>query len=202
MIMDINKVIAYICPMCSEITVKQVNVFEFSGAVDVKYQCIDEDCLHISVEIQQKKDKYKIEVACPICEENHNYFIKKSTFWQNKLLELKCPTVGVGVFFAGTNEEVHHKLTSYSEFVSDLLDESDVDNELNIIFNVIECINDLSKLDKIQCVCKSNHITVGITETGVSLTCQKCGKTKNILITHESLQYLMSGKSIWIGDEN
>lgn len=201
MLMDLERTIAYICPMCSGITMRDIRVFNLSGKKPVEFGCDSGLCDEIPVRISQKKDKYQIEVQCPVCDDVHTYTLQPATFWGKKFLGLKCPVSGTKIFFAGTKEEISLDLDKHTALISGIMEDMDVEDELGIMFDIVECINDLSKQQSIYCTCGSRDIAISADDGKIVLRCLQCGKTKEIPATMESLIVLMNSMAIVLEDK-
>ena len=202
MIMDLNRTIAYICPMCSAITTKKLSVFDFSGRKTVVCSCGNETCSEPVVKLYEKKGAYGIEVECPVCDETHGYTLKQQSFWTRKLLRLACPASNINIFFAGDEAGVSAELDKHSSSISELLEDMDIEDELNLMYDLIDCINELSKINGISCVCGSHNINISAEDRQIVLTCRECGKQKRIEASFESLLALLNTSTIVLDDTN
>ena len=99
-LVDLKRIVAYICPFCSNMSSKSLSIFNFSGKDKVQLICPTHGCHETCVTIAEKHDKYKFDIECPICGDNHSYTTTKENFWNKPLLTYKCPVAGIDVFFA------------------------------------------------------------------------------------------------------
>lgn len=102
----VSRYIAYICPLCMQINTKSVNIFKISSSSPIEFLCSFDDCLEECVYISRLKDKFKIEIECPVCGEIHIFKISSSGFLFKDLLTFKCPESNIDIFFVGDNENV------------------------------------------------------------------------------------------------
>jgi len=197
MIKEFNKSIGYICPYCSTISVKDVNLFCFSTNSTATFYCNNDTCNQASVDVISKKDKYSITVNCPICGEPHHFNIRKITFWKSEFFVLHCPETGFGILFIGTNERIREEINKQEQLLSKF-DEDDVTigDELSNIFETVEHINEIAKQDGIYCSCTSRNIGIEIDNDKITLTCRDCGKQKYIKTDYESLKALLEASTI------
>lgn len=202
MILNYERTVAYFCPMCSGITTRTIRIFDFSGGKQVCFACGNHNCGEDALQIGMRKDKYQITVQCPVCDETHTYTLKPATFWGKKFFSLQCPTSGIRIFFIGSAEEVSLELDKTTPLVSGIAADMDVEEELGIMFDIVECINDLAKEESIYCTCGSRRITVSAEDKKVILRCAECGKTKEIPATLESLVVLMNTMAIVLEDKH
>lgn len=197
MIKEFKKAIGYICPFCSTITAKEVNLFCFSDSSPTEFGCSNSVCSQIAVTIQPKKDKYSITVDCPICGEPHHFNIRKVTFWESEFFVLHCPETGFGILFIGTDERIKAEISQQEQLLSKFDDdEVTIGDELSNIFETVEHINEICKNDGIYCSCGSRNIGIEIDNDKITLTCRDCGKEKYVLTDFESLKKLLDASTI------
>lgn len=197
MIKEFKKSIGYICPICSSIAVRDVNLFDFSGSGGTEFICSDDSrCGEICVKITPKKDKYSISVNCPLCGEMHHFNIQKISFWHNEFFILHCPESGVGIFFAGQHDKVRSEIERQEQLLIEMNDEYSVNDELCIIFDSVERINELAKDGNVSCVCGSRAIAIEIDNDKITLSCRECGKSMNIPATRDGLNRLLNTSAI------
>ncbi len=102
----ISRYIAYICPLCMQINMKNINIFEFSSHSPLELLCDVDECFEECVYIFRSKDKFKIEIECPVCGEAHSFNISSSGFIFKDLLTFKCPESNIDIFFIGDKNSV------------------------------------------------------------------------------------------------
>lgn len=196
MIKEFKKSIGYICPVCSAITVKNINLFDFSGSGSTEFCCINPECRHKSVTIAPKKDRYAISIHCPICDETHIYNIRKITFWQSDFFVLHCPESGFGVLFIGSEQRIKEEISEQEKLINELEEDFAVSEELSIIFEAVEHINALAKSDSIFCSCGSRNIAIEIYNDRITLFCRDCNMRKEIKTDKESLENLLKSSTL------
>ena len=185
MIKEFKKSIGYICPHCSTITVRGINLFDFSGNTPSELPCANPMCDYHPVLLTAKKDKYAISVHCPICDEKHLYNIRKITFWHNDFFVLHCPDSGFGVLFIGDEEKIRSEIQEQEKLINELEEDFTVGEELSIIFDAVEHINALAKNDRIFCSCGSRNIAIEIDNDRITLFCRDCNTKKEIKTDRE-----------------
>ena len=196
MIKEFKKSIGYICPCCSTITVRDINLFDFSGSGITEFLCANGMCVHPSVRVSSKKDKYTISVHCPICDETHIYNIRKITLWHNDFFVLRCPESGFGVLFIGTDKRIRDEIDDQESLIDELEEDFTVGEELSIIFEAVEHINALAKGDKICCSCGSRNIAIEIDNDFITLYCRDCTAMRKIKTDAASLEELLKMSTI------
>ena len=201
-LVDLKRIVAYICPFCSNMPSKSLSIFNFSGKDKVQLICPTHGCHETCVTIAEKHDKYKFDIECPICGDNHSYTTTKENFWNKPLLTYKCPVAGIDVFFAGEKDLVENMLNENTDMFSDILDEFDDDDSdisFNLIYSIIERLHALQESHNISCACGSEDIELNIINGNIILTCLQCKKSKAIETTEETLTRLLNAKAIIIG---
>lgn len=198
MIKEFRTSISYVCPYCSSITVKDLNIFSLSSESQNTQLCEDETgCRAVCANIQPKKNTYEIVINCPVCEDRHSFNINKVRFWKkDKPIILKCPESGIGILFIGDHDEIL-RLIEHQE--SSILLESgaySIPEDLNVVFQIVERINNLSKNRLVYCSCGSHAISVGIDQGEILLNCRECGNIKSIPTTEEQLNQLLNASAI------
>lgn len=197
MIKEFKKAIGYICPFCSTITLKQVNLFCFSGNNSSEFACSNSACSQVAVTVLPKKDKYSITVDCPICGEPHHFNIRKVTFWESEFFVLHCPETGFGILFIGSDERIRAEINRQEQLLSKFDDDDvTIGSELSNIFETVEHINEICKTGGIYCSCGSRNIGIEIDNDKITLTCRDCGREKHILTDSQSLKELLDASTI------
>lgn len=195
MIKEFKKSIAYICPYCSAISIREINLFDFSGNDTTPFSCgkdCDEDCITVT----PKKDKYTISVNCPMCDDPHVFNIRKITFWKNKFFVLTCPETGIGILFVGEYDKVKAEIERQEEMFVKMNEEFSISDELNVIFSTVERINELAKDGNVSCTCGSTEISIEIDNENITLRCRSCGKIKDFPSNEETLDVLLNASAI------
>lgn len=203
MLMNSNRIVAATCPECAEVSKKQINIFSFSGGKPVSHICPDNDCRTPMWEIREMKDKYKISVNCPACDETHTYTLTKRTFWGKKYFALNCPAWEVGVLYVGDNEEyIDSQMDIQNDNISDMLEGiAELDDTFTIMYDLIECINELAKSDNVECTCDSPDVKMLLEEDKITLICKSCGNKKEFFATEEDLDSIMKASTIVLSDK-
>ena len=196
MIKEFKKSIGYICPHCSTITVRSINLFDFSGSGASELSCGNPMCAHSPVTLAAKKDKYAISVHCPICDEKHLYNVRKITFWHKDFFVLHCAESGFGVLFIGDEKQIRAEINEQEKLIAELEEDFTVGEELSIIFEAVEHINALAKNDCIFCSCGSRNIAIEIDNNKITLFCRDCNLKKEIKTDKESLENLLKLSTI------
>ena len=202
-LVDLKRMVAYICPFCSNISSKFLSIFNFSGAEKVQLICPTHGCHETCVYITPKNAKYKLDIECPLCGETHSYTISKEHFWHKPIITYKCPVAGIDIFFAGEKREVERVLNESSDVYSDVIDGFDEDEEdesFNLLYSIIERLHNLQDNHNISCVCGNDDIELNVVNGNIIVTCARCRKSKVIETSEETLMRLLNAHAIVIGD--
>lgn len=199
MLVDLKRIVAYICPFCSNISSKAITVFNFSGTNKIKLICPTHGCHETCVSIMQKNSKYKIDVECPLCGETHSYTVSCEGFWNKELLTYKCPAAGIDIFFAGERSAVEKTLDENSDVYSDIADDyEDEEDTFNMLYAIVECLQNLNDNHNVSCSCGCDDIKMNVSDNNIILTCTRCNKTKTIATSSESLTRLLNSHAVKI----
>lgn len=196
MLVDYKTSLAYICPYCSSVNLRIIDPFDFSGRSVLEVKCAGDACGETVVRITDAKDKYKLAVECPLCEETHRAEIKKNTFWSQNLFQLTCSESGMPVMCIGEKDEASgvirdlaHKLIAFDEMMG-------ASDDIRLFMEIAERVNLLAKTGKVSCVCGCKDIVMELFSKAVVLTCRDCAREKHIPPTQESLTELLNASAI------
>ena len=202
MLIDYRKSISYICPFCSNFTEAESDVFAFSGKKSLKFSCAAKTCRSECISIKKKSPKYTVEIECPICGGNHTFHISPSKFWDKTPFTLSCPVSGIEIFFSGTHSEIEKMISEKTKEFEDLLGEDPDEEflEFDFIDGIYECLYEMQAAHKVSCVCGSEDIVFTLADNQIALICKRCGRTKLIEPTENTLERLESAHSLIIGN--
>ncbi len=200
MLVELKRIVAYICPFCSNISSKALSVFNFSGTDTVRLICPTHGCHETCVSIQEKGTKYKLDIECPLCGDSHSYAISRESFWNKPLITYKCPAAGIDIFFAGEKNKVEKMLDENTDMFSDFIDDIDDNEPFDLMYLIIERIHLLQSSHNVSCTCGSEDIGIDIANGNIALFCRRCKKTKFIASTEDSLTRILNANSIVIGN--
>lgn len=201
MLVELKRMVAYICPVCSNIATKTLSVFNFSGRNKVSLICPTRGCHETCAVITQKNSKYKISIECPLCGDTHVYTISREAFWKKQLISYKCPAAGIDMFFVGNRQCVEYALDEYSEIYSDLAEYplGDTHEEPFALSNAIMgCLDVLYRQSSISCACGSTDIELRPDGDCIYIECRKCGSSKKMDISEDTLMRVLNTSAIVI----
>ncbi|MDD6484990.1 MAG: hypothetical protein PUF72_10565 [Clostridiales bacterium] len=194
MLINLNKKIAFICPFCSEINSEELSLFKLSGG-RTGFDCMHRGCGEECVCIEHKKDKYRIQVECPICADLHTFTISADAFLNKPVTIFKCPVSDIDIFYAGEGEAVDKALNSGLEQYSDMIMPFFPD-DIDILSQMLEVIERLSGSGDVSCSCGNEHISFKPISNYIVFACSKCGRKKTIEICEDSLAALLNASAI------
>lgn len=179
--------------MCIESTIKELNIFNFSGNKVVSLDCSDDDCRENCANISNHNNKYKFEIICPVCGENHTFNINKNTFWSRPLISLKCPVSGINILFLGNKNDVTKSIEKQCHIFDDMRMQN---SEINLVLEIIECINSFAEERRMYCECGCHEIRATVTQNEIILTCPQCSRKRSFEISIDTLSMLLNLNSI------
>lgn len=200
MVLDFNRVAAYICPFCSMISQHTVGIFDFSGNTPLELSCAEKNCNEPCVSIIPGNKKYRIEIECPICMEQHSFFVPENRLWKKNLITFQCPESGIDIFFFGKPDEVNAKVEENIMTYHDLFSEYENYAEQNPIyetigFKIARRLSELLQQHALHCKCGSEKILVETTEDGMMTMCADCGHNSFLRFDEKTLKKLTEAKS-------
>ena len=179
MITDLTTSILYICPECSSSSLKTLSAFEIKKNEPLSLTCSKTNCSYANADIQLLKDKYKINIDCPICGDEHSFTLSKKTLWNKDFLILNCPQSGFGVLFIGKDKSrLIQEYAAQAEVIAGIIAANDeAYDELDILFEIIETLNSFAQNGAIHCSCENENIAININTDSATLSCKNCGKS-------------------------
>lgn len=202
MIIDLTRAVTYICPLCSTFSTKALSIFELAGKQPVVCFCETAACGEQAVKLYEKKNTYIIEIECPVCGEQHSYTVKRQSFWTRALLTLKCPASDINIFFVGTEAAVRAEADKTAALLAKMMEDMDLEDELHLMYDLIDCINELSKAGGISCRCGGHNIGISAEDRQIVLTCRDCRTQKHIEASLDSLIALLNTSTLVLDDTN
>ena len=203
MLIDSCRYAVSTCPECAEISKLKINIFDFSGKKCFKVDCPEDECHAPIWEIHTACEKYRITINCPACDEAHTYTMSKRNFWGKKYFSFNCPTWEVGILYFGKDDEfIEKQMDIQNENINDFLtDFIDVNDSYSLLYELIECINDIALSDNVKCRC-AEHVdaTLLVEDDKIILKCKNCNSTKTIIPNQQSIDILMKTGTIVLDD--
>ncbi len=187
------------CPECAEISKKKINLFDFSGKKCFKVSCSLDDCFTPIWELHTAGEKYRITINCPACDESHTYTMSKRNFWGKKYFSFNCPTWDVGILYFGKDEEfIDAQIDIQNDSINDMLtDFIDVNDSYSLLYELIECINEIALSDNVKCKCGDHaDVTLLVDSDKVILQCKNCNSKKTIIPSQQTVDNLMKTGTI------
>lgn len=200
-----EKYVGFRCLECSNVTIKQISIFDFSGNKKVLLTCI---CAASYIEITDKDDKYMVSVPCSGCGERHCFYVKKASLWNKDILAFHCPVTALGLVCIGDYEQVVEQLDEFDSRTIQFLEayhlmtnangQNNYANE-NIMFDVIEYLYSLIFSGKVRCECGKGKLDLQLESDRVILKCHQCGRQATIMTdSEEAFEYLCGVDEIFL----
>lgn len=202
MLLNSGRFSACTCPECGAISKIKFNIFNFSGRKTFKVFCNDKSCSSQLWSIHETKDKYRISVNCPACEELHSYTISKRNFWSKKYFSFNCPNWDVAILYFGDDEKfIEKQMDMQDDNITDMLSGFlEPDDTSSVLYSLIECINEIAKSNNVKCDCSQANISMCIEDDKIILFCKNCKKTKIILPSEKNIDTLTKTGTIVLDD--
>ena len=199
MITDLTTSILYICPECSTTSLRTISAFEVKKD-GLSLNCSNKKCCFDNILISHLKDKYKINIDCPICGDEHTFTLSAKTVFNKDFLILNCPQSGFGILFMGKDSKrLAEECSAQAEIIAGIIAANDETyDELDILFEIIELINKYANNHAIHCNCENEDIIIGINTNSVTLKCKNCKKSITINATLETLSKLTESGGVMI----
>ena len=104
----------------------------------------------------------------------------------------------------GDNEEyIDSQMDIQNDNISEMLEGiAELDDTFTIMYDLIECINELAKTDNVECVCESPDVKMLIGDDKITLICKSCGRKKEFSATEEDLDLIMKTSALVLDDIN
>lgn len=192
MITELEQNFLYCCPDCTSVSIKKVNAFMLSGKEPYKLCCSVKNCKQEPVTLRSKKNGYEITVDCPICGDIHSFNISGKTMWSKDFLILNCQYSGFGILFIGKDRvRLKMEYAAQNELIAGFLAENDEDFEgYDIMFDLLELLNEFVIRHSIKCKCGSSNIKLKIGIGCIELVCLSCGNKKVLTANADTLAEL------------
>ena len=205
MLVDLKRTVAYICPVCSNLSSKKISVFDFSGDDRLDLICPTHGCHEECAVIAVKGDKYNIAIECPLCGDRHTYTSKQASFWNKKLLTYKCSAAAIDIFFAGEKDEVQQAINDSVDIEAELFQQDIFDNlspthsyDFSLMLEIRGRIDELTQKKRIHCRCGSDKIEKYVDDDIITLQCTHCRRVKTLEVSNETLTRLLNASQIII----
>lgn len=198
MVINYDRTTAFICPFCSSIVKKKINAFNFSGRNEINLNCPAAGCKEKCITIKKRPQKFKVDIECPICGDDHSVTYQSATFWNKELISYKCPTAGEDIFHCGTEKNVK---TAIKKTVLEYCSPQDMDFTQNdLLKEMLELVKEIKDEDNIWCQCGCHDVLIKVVSDSISLVCKKCNRVRTIEPSDKNLIMLINAESIVIGD--
>ena len=198
MIIDLNKVAAFTCPFCVEVTRKNISLFDITKNYQTTLKCSATDCNSEPVSISHKGNTYTLSIQCPACLDKHIFRFSASKLVKTPLLTFKCTNTMESIAALGSEASIEEILDDLEDFEASDNYNDFVSGSFDILYKMVDKLNDLNEQSQIKCQCNSDEIALDIRENQIVLTCIHCGKSLYINIDENSFIQLSGINSLLI----
>ncbi|WP_027339896.1 hypothetical protein [Halonatronum saccharophilum] len=200
MLLEFKLALAWRCPVCGELEVDEINLFDFSGKdrLDIKCGC------GFTKLVFGKGDKkrYWLEYSCLICETKHRVSYSQSDFWSKRIKKLKCLDNGAELGYLGDYKEVKRLADEEEECLKIMIDKLEFEDYFSnpeIMLSVLNELHDIAETNGLICQCGNSNIDIDMLPKEIRLTCNRCrGVTKVKAESNDDLAFLKKIRQIKI----
>ena len=169
---------AFMSETCTDFYICDINIFSFSG-VRKKVIKSGEEKYDLTI-VKNTTKSFKVDMLCPVCNENHSFLIPQSQFWSGTVYTYCCPNYEANVLYIGENSEL-------KKTVADYLDEELSYMGKSVLLTDTKNAESLSKLlilsendAKYATICDCGKADIAYNDKFIYFICNKCGKTKRV----------------------
>ena len=208
MLLNYQNTISYRCFICEMPHLELISMFDFIGKKSKGFNC--PSCGEENISVFNRKKVYNIKVKCVECGGEHIFSIKPEKFWNEGLMEYRCPLADTIILITGNRDEVEkHTEKAEQNYMTDAFGEEFLELEqtliqnLENIFESVNAIHNLARAEKLTCKCKSHDISITTKDFCLLLTCDNCGVTDKILMSElEDIEYMKNMKNYILGQQS
>lgn len=206
MIINTSTILGVRCAKCGKLDFHAVSLFSFSGCNSVRVNC---DCGAASVIISTtNKKKFSLKIDCGMCETTHIFYYTLKELWSSAVLTLACLETGLEIGYIGPKEKVKEAWQNQEKTLTDMVDDvgfSDFFDNPDIMYQVLERLNNISEKGLLECLCGNTNIDLEILPDRLELGCSDCGargviyaETKNDLLALKQLERIQLSEQEFI----
>ena len=196
MIVNLEKTILVICPICGEIIENHITPFDVMSVFDVKCPV----CKNVAMKIEYTGGEYKITQNCFICDTEHVFKTGYNAMWKKGIFSFGCSGSGLDICYIGEEDAVQKAMETLEiqlENMMKSIPQPQITELSGILKDAFNLLDKLLTDGKIICLCGEGKIGAFITSKGITLTCATCGSVEVIKMqSDEDLQKLKKRKSI------
>ena len=145
-----------------------------------------------------------------MCGDTHTYTTDFTKFWSKRLNSYKCPVSNVDVMYFGDEDAIDEATKEFYDYYAKLvefLDEPDesfesdeLSEETDLLYDIIETVNDLQNKGKVSCVCGWHRISLQVMKGDAVLMCTRCKRMRVIETTTHNFEMVLNAEEIIIGN--
>lgn len=176
MVINTTTILAMRCPQCGQVNFNAISLFDFSGRTRKKFSC---DCGAGLILFATKDYRtFNITVGCVMCETGHTYQYTLKEIWSAKAVTFLCQETDLEIGFIGPREKVKELIRNQERAFNDLNDSAaylEFFDNPEVMYEVLEHLQHLSKNGKLTCDCGNTNIDVEFFPERLELVCSDCG---------------------------
>lgn len=189
--------IAYRCPDCGTMVFGLVGQHALATGL-LRLKCT---CENSALDVTLTNDKkVRLSVPCTFCNDNHNFVLSQSIFFERDIFYLNCPYANMDIGFIGEKEKLDAAIVENTKALTKLIEDIGAETVKDIqpidmdedeilpdasVYDLIRfVVKDLEAEGKIDCPCHSGNYDLRFAPGGIQAYCGDCGAT--YLFTCES----------------
>ncbi|TDX59146.1 hypothetical protein [Orenia marismortui] len=200
MLLECNATLAWRCPICGELELDEINIFDFSGKNRLEMKCV---CGFTKLVFgKNSPKKYWLEYSCIVCESTHRVSYTQSKLWSDQIKEIKCLGNNAELGYLGPYDEVKKLAEEEEKCLKLMIDQLEFDDYFNnpeIMLSVLNELHDIAATNGLVCQCGNSDIDIDMLPREIRLTCNNChGVTRISAENKDDLAFLRKIKQIKI----
>jgi phage FluMu protein Com len=175
MLISTQRQIALRCPVCGQLEIHPLSLFNFSGSSNVVFHC---SCGFVKLTMATRDHKtYSLQFTCMICDEIHILSIRHAQIWQSRLTPIACPASGQELGYIGDEEQLQALMLESSRNMESVLNDVGFDDFFTnptIMVQVLSHLHQVAEEGHLYCQCGNKEIQVDVFPEKLELRCPRC----------------------------
>lgn len=175
MLIDTVSTLALYCAHCGQIQMHDLSRFTLKDAVgrELACSCGQRQATVVGVGHGQ----YLLDIPCIICETSHIVCLNGKEFWRGKVNKLYCAATNLELGFSGGRTAIEQTVADQRREIDNIIHDAANDDYIEnpqIMFEVLNRINDIAERGGVYCRCGGNIIRADVQPGYIELICVKC----------------------------
>lgn len=181
MLISARAAVALRCPQCGRTAVRELSLFDFSGAATVRVDCA---CGYRQATISRWRGRVLAQIPCYLCEGMHQLRFTPAQFWAGELEPVTCQESGLHLGVLGPPEAVAQFTGPDS---ADLDEDALADYFINpeVMYEVLAAVHELDEQGRLRCQCGNTDIEYELQPDRLDLVCTQCGSSRSMTATSD-----------------